>query len=66
MWHRLDDSKAIMRGDGKWNCLTSVPCGRSSALCSNHAKHDMDAGGNPTKCHRHKNKTVAQKGATDE
>jgi hypothetical protein len=61
MWGRVDDSKAKIRGDGKWNCLTSVPSGRSYALCSNHAKHDLDGEGNPTKCAKHKKKTTASK-----
>ena len=47
--------KAIQRGDGKWNCRTSVPARQGYWYygCSSPATADPDADGNPTKCATH-------------
>lgn len=51
-------SKAVMRGDGKWNCAASVPAQQGFGFnrCALPATQDPDENGNPTKCHIHSEK----------
>lgn len=56
-------AKAVLRGDGKWNCLTRVPArqGYGYHLCSKFATDEPDADGNPTKCAVHSEAGIARR-----